>query len=111
MRVFHHNLLRGRLSARWGLTNRAGAIEQVALTGAELVLCGHDHEARIEEVHAAGRRFVVSTPNTLTDRVRGGEPAQFNLIEASATAIAVEPWIWNAPRRAFYPGRAARFTR
>jgi 3',5'-cyclic AMP phosphodiesterase CpdA len=109
--VFHHNLLRGKLSNRWGLANRAGGIEQAAATGAEVVLCGHDHEARIEQVAAGGRRFVVSTPNTLTDRVRGGALAQFHAIEADARSIAVEPWVWNEPRQTFYPGRAERFSR
>ena len=109
--VFHHNLLRGKLSRRWGLANRAPAIEQAAMTGADIVLCGHDHEARIEQVSSGGRRFVVSAPNTLTDRVRGGAPAQFNVVEADARMIAVEPWVWNAPQRMFYPGRPERFTR
>jgi 3',5'-cyclic AMP phosphodiesterase CpdA len=109
--VFHHNLLRGRLSNRWGLANRASGISQAALTYTDLVLCGHDHEARIEQVSANGRRFVVSTPNTLTDRVRGGAPAQVHVIEADARSIAVEPWVWNAPQERFYPGRAERFAR
>ncbi len=109
--VFHHNLLRGKLSNRWGLSNRALGIEQVALTGAEVVLCGHDHEERIEQVPAGGRRFVVSTPNTLTDRIRGDSPARFHAIEADARSIAVEPWVWNEPKRTFYPGRAERFAR
>ena len=86
-------------------------MEEAAATGADLVLCGHDHEARIEQVSASGRRLVVSTPNTLTDRVRGGAPAQFHAIEADVRSIAVEPWVWNEPRRTFYPGRAERFAR
>ena len=109
--VFHHNLLRGRLSGRWGLSNRARGIEQAALTGAELVLCGHDHEDRIEQVSAGGRRIVVSTPNTLTTRIRGGAPARFHVVEFDARSIAVEPWVWNEPKRSFYPGRAERFAR
>lgn len=109
--VFHHNLLRGRLSRRWGLAGRALAIEQAAMTGADIVLCGHDHEARIEHVSSGGRRFVVSTPNTLTDRVRGGANAQFNVVEADALVIAVEPWVWHAPQQTFYPARPERFAR
>lgn len=109
--VFHHNVLRGRLSSRWGLANRAGGIAQAARTGAHLVLCGHDHEARIEQVSVSGRTFVVSTPNTLTDRVRGGAPAQVHVIEADARSVAVEPWVWNEPQGRFYPGRAERFAR
>lgn len=109
--VFHHNLLRGKLSNRWGLSNRSLGIEQAALTGAEVVLCGHDHEDRIDQLSAGGRRFVVSTPNTLTNRIRGDAPARFHAIDADAHSIAVEPWVWNEPKRTFYPGRAERFAR
>lgn len=51
--VFHHNLLRGDLSNRWGLVNRADGIAQAASTGADLVLNGHDHQTRIEAVEVA----------------------------------------------------------
>ena len=109
--VLHHNLLRGRLSKRWGLASRALGVEQAARTGAELVLCGHDHEDRIEQVQAAGRRFVVSTANTLSTRVRGGRPSSLNVIETTASLIAVAAWDWNASEQTFLPGRSECFER
>jgi 3',5'-cyclic AMP phosphodiesterase CpdA len=109
--VFHHNLLRGRLSNRWGLASRALGIEQAARTGADVVLCGHDHEDRIEEVSAAGRRFVVSTANTLSDRVRGGRESSLNVIETTEREVRVAPWAWVGAVRTFVPQDARCFQR
>ncbi len=101
--VFHHNLLRGKLSNRWGLASRALGVEQAARTGADLVLCGHDHEDRIEQVSAAGRRFVVSTANTLSDRVRGGRESSLNVIATTDREVMVAPWEWVGAVRTFVP--------
>ncbi len=109
--VFHHNLLRGRLSNRWGLASRAAGIDAAARTGADLVLCGHDHEDRIEQVNAAGRRFVVSNANTLSDRVRGGGPSSLNVIETTDVEVRVAPWVWSDTARTFVAAEARCFTR
>ena len=102
--VIHHNLLRGRLSNRWGLTNREAGIAQAAGTGADIVLCGHDHQERIEQLRVGDRRLVVSTANTLTTRVRGGLPASFNMITAADEMITVTPWLWNENEESFAAG-------
>lgn len=109
--VLHHNLLRGQRSNRWGLASRARGVIAAAATGADLVLCGHDHEDRIEQPLAAERRFVVSCANTLSNRVRGGGPSSLNVIDANETTIAVTPWVWNALARAFLPNIGKCFTR
>ena len=109
--VMHHNLLRGRLSQRWGLVNRARGIEQAAVTGADVVLCGHDHEERVEQVSAAGHRFVVSTANTLSDRMRGGLPSALNVIDADATQVRVGLWQWNPELSTFSLERTGCFAR
>ena len=102
--VFHHNLLRGRLSNRWGLANREAGIAQAAGTGADILLCGHDHQERIEQVRVGERLLVVSTANTLTTRVRGGLPASFNMISAADETITVTPWLWNEIEQSFAAG-------
>ena len=107
----HHNLLRGNLSNRWGLAARAHGIADAAATGADLVLCGHDHEERVAQVTAGGRTFVVSTASTLTTRVRGQRAASFNAIEADAGAITVRVQAWDAASGAFAPGAATSFAR
>src|SRR5690606_26010318 len=73
--VFHHNRVRGARSGRGGLVSRAEGIAAALETGADLVLTGHDHQTRIEEVVAGPRRMVVSHTTTLCDRSRGGLPA------------------------------------
>jgi 3',5'-cyclic AMP phosphodiesterase CpdA len=92
--VFHHNLLRGNISRRWGLANRASGVVDAALTGAHLVCCGHDHEQDAREVKVADGHMVVSTAGTLTDRTRGGLPGSWNLIEADQTRIVVAIHEW-----------------
>jgi 3',5'-cyclic AMP phosphodiesterase CpdA len=109
--VIHHNLLRGRLSDRWGLVNRARGIDQAAATGAHIVLCGHDHEERVEAVSAAGRRLVVSNANTLSDRTRGGLPSALNVIDADAAQVCVSLWEWRAELSTFSAERKDCFAR
>ena len=87
--VFHHNLLRGELSNRWGLASRARGITAAVATGAELVLCGHDHQAGVECLDVNGRRMVVSCASTLTTRVRGGGPGSINVLEGDAKTIQI----------------------
>ncbi len=109
--VIHHNLLKGRLSKRWGLASRARGIVDAASTGADLVLCGHDHEDRIEQTEALGRKFVVSTANTLSDRTRGDLASALNVIDADATELCVASWEWSESSRTFGQTRRVCFTR
>ena len=41
--ALHHNVLRGQISNRWGLARPLEAQQRLVASGAELVLCGHDH--------------------------------------------------------------------
>ncbi len=88
--VVHHNVLKGRLSRRWGLARPRAALHGIAATGADLVCCGHDHEEGIGTIEAGGRRVVVSTAGTLSTRGRGQAPPSFNLITSTDAAIRVE---------------------
>jgi 3',5'-cyclic AMP phosphodiesterase CpdA len=99
--VFHHNLLRGERSQRWGLADRASAIDKAADTGAELVLCGHDHQPRVELLTASGRRMVVACASTLTTRVRGGGPGAINIIELDQNVIHVSIRMWSDAAQEF----------
>ncbi len=128
--VFHHNLLRGDLSNRWGLVNRADGIAQAASTGADLVLNGHDHQTRIEAVdvalggpgmETAGRasggqpdaataggaaklqRLIVSHSTTLCDRTRGGLPSAFQEIEITPAEITIRACVWSPDAKDFTP--------
>lgn len=94
--MLHHNVLRGKLSQRWGLTSRAGGLDDAAATGCELVLCGHDHESQVEQVTRGGRRYVVSQVNTISNRSRGARPASFHEIIWDASSLHVRRQSWDA---------------
>ena len=109
--VFHHNLLRGDLSNRWGLANRAAGITEALATGAELVLNGHDHQTRIDAVERGARRMVVSHSTTLCDRTRGGLPAAFQEIEITPDAVTVRACSWDRAAGDFTPRQDRVFAR
>lgn len=116
--VFHHNLLRGDLSNRWGLVNRADGIAQAASTGADLVLNGHDHQTRIEAVDVALggeaatlQRLIVSHSTTLCDRTRGGLPSAFQEIEITPAEIVIRACVWSPDAKDFTPRQDRCFAR
>lgn len=109
--VFHHNLLRGERSNRWGLSNRARGIDSAVATGADLVLCGHDHQVDVEAVNTSGRHMVVACASTLTTRVRGGGPGAINVIELDEKMIQVNVLQWESGSKAFKRTAWSRFTR
>jgi 3',5'-cyclic AMP phosphodiesterase CpdA len=109
--VFHHNLLRGDLSRRWGLANRANGIAEALGTGADLVLNGHDHQTRIEAFTLGERRMIVSNSTSFCERTRGGLPASFQEIEVEPTEVRVRACVWNAAINDFEPRKDHCFAR
>lgn len=109
--VFHHNLLRGDLSQRWGLAARADGIGEAMGTGAHLVLNGHDHQTRIEEVTIGERRLVVSHSTSFCERTRGGLPAAFQEIEVESRELRVRSCVWSEVAGDFEPRQDRVFTR
>jgi hypothetical protein len=100
--VVHHNVVRGRLSNRWGLKRPKAALDAMAALGVHVVCTGHDHEERADVVERAGGRFLVSAANTLSSRMRGHRPSALNVIEADATTVTVRAWTYDGG--AFVPG-------
>jgi 3',5'-cyclic AMP phosphodiesterase CpdA len=88
--VTHHNVLKGRISRRWGLARPRATLRAIAESGADLVCCGHDHEAGIGTIEMAGRRVVVSTAGTLSTRGRGGQPPSFNIVQVTPGRICAQ---------------------
>jgi 3',5'-cyclic AMP phosphodiesterase CpdA len=109
--VLHHNVVRGRLSNRWGLTRPERMLEAIAETGAELVCAGHDHEERVELVQREAGAFVSSTANTLSSRVRGHRASAVTMIEADAQQIVVTVWPFDASTNDFARGTPQSFPR
>jgi 3',5'-cyclic AMP phosphodiesterase CpdA len=109
--MFHHNLLRGDLSNRWGLVNREAGIGEALATGADLVLNGHDHQTRIEAVERDGRRMVVSHSTSLCERTRGGLAQAFQEIEVSPAEIRIRACVWSNEANDFTPREDRCFSR
>ena len=106
--VVHHNVLRGEISQRMGLAHWRWAQEQLVACGADLVLCGHDHQEASGQIDG---KVVVSTTGTLTSRTRGQRPSAFNLIRADAGAISVQHYRWDEAGTTFSPSDEARYGR
>lgn len=102
--VVHHNVLRGRLSRRWGLARPRETLDLIAALPADVVATGHDHEERIEVVERSSGVFLLSAANTLSRRVRGHRPSALNIIEADEASIRVQAWVYADGR--FVPGSA-----
>jgi 3',5'-cyclic AMP phosphodiesterase CpdA len=104
--VLHHNVLRGRISNRWGLAHPHDAQRRLAAAGADLVLCGHDHE---EAVGPLDGGTVVAASSTHTSMTRGKRPSVFNLIRHDPAELAVQFMRWDGER--FNPAEEASFPR
>lgn len=106
--VLHHNVLRGEISRRMGLARWAEAQRALAGCGADLILCGHDHQ---EATGLLEGRVVVSTAGTHCTRTRGHRPSAFNMIEAATESIQIRHLVWNRPANRFDPTVPVRFPR
>lgn len=90
--VVHHNVVRGRLSRRWGMSKPERTLNMIAALGVDVVCTGHDHEERVEVVKRTTGEFLLSGANTLSKRVRGHRPTAINVIEATSEAVTVTAW-------------------
>ncbi|MBI4543066.1 MAG: metallophosphoesterase [Gemmatimonadetes bacterium] len=109
--VVHHNVLKGRLSRRWGLARPQAALAGIVRTGADVVCCGHDHEEGIGTIERDGRRVVVSTAGTLCTRTRGKRPSSFNVLRVTPTGIRVEIHRFDASKGRFACAEGQDFPR
>lgn len=91
--VLHHNIMRGHLSQRMGLARWPEAHRRLVATGADLVLCGHDHQEGADQLDGG---LTISTTGTLSTRMRGGRPSVFNLIKVDHQAVHVQFVRWES---------------
>jgi 3',5'-cyclic AMP phosphodiesterase CpdA len=106
--VVHHNVLRGDLSQRMGLARWQQAQRRILQSGAEIVLCGHDHQ---EQTDVLESRVVVSCTGTLSTRSRGQRPSTFHRIIVDTDSIQVELFKWDGPRKVFRRSDVFAFAR
>jgi 3',5'-cyclic AMP phosphodiesterase CpdA len=105
--VVHHNVLRGDLSKRMGLARWKGAHQRIVESGADVVLCAHDHQ---EGADLLAGKIVVSTAGTLSTRSRGGRPCSFSMVTIEDSAVQVTFFRWDGKGR-FQPSDTAAFAR
>jgi 3',5'-cyclic AMP phosphodiesterase CpdA len=106
--VFHHNVLAGGLSRRMGLARWRSAHKRLLATGADVILCGHDHQEGAGQIQGA---LAVSTSGTHSLRVRGGRPSVFNLVRIDPQAVHIQHFRWESADRHFLPSDTYSFAR
>jgi 3',5'-cyclic AMP phosphodiesterase CpdA len=106
--VFHHNVLPGAVSRRMGLARWRSAQRRLLATGADVVLCGHDHQEGAGQVDGT---LAVSTSGTHSFRSRGGRPSVFNLVTVEPGAVHIQHFRWQPTTRQFQRSDASSFAR
>ncbi len=106
--TFHHNVLPGGLSRRMGLARWRSAYRRLIATGADVILCGHDHQEGAGQIEGA---IAVSTSGTHSFRARGGRPSVFNLVRVDDQAVHIQHYRWESKDRRFLPSDAFSFAR
>jgi 3',5'-cyclic AMP phosphodiesterase CpdA len=107
--VMHHNVLRGEISNRMGLARWKQAQRRLRAAGADLILCGHDHQEGTGQLD--GVVVVATTSGHARGRIRGHRPAAFNLVAVDEHSIEVQHLRWEEAERRFTAGGEARFGR
>jgi 3',5'-cyclic AMP phosphodiesterase CpdA len=106
--TFHHNVLRGAHSGRMGLANWRSAYRRLLASGADVILCGHDHHEAAGQIDGA---LAVSTAGTHSFRTRGGRPSVFNLVKVESRAVHIRHFRWESVSRRFLTSDAYSFAR
>jgi 3',5'-cyclic AMP phosphodiesterase CpdA len=105
--VIHHNILPGALSRRMGLAGWRSAQRRLVATGADVVLCGHDHQEGAGQVDA----MTVSTSGTHSFRSRHGRPSVFNVVRVEPFVVHVQHYRWEPAQRRFMESDRFSFAR
>jgi 3',5'-cyclic AMP phosphodiesterase CpdA len=106
--VFHHNVLPGGLSRRMGLARWRSAHRRLLETGADVILCGHDHQEGAGQIEGA---LAVSTSGTPSGRTRGGRSSVFNLVKVDERAVHIHHYRWEPEPRRFTRSDTYSFAR
>jgi 3',5'-cyclic AMP phosphodiesterase CpdA len=106
--TMHHNVLVGGLSRRMGLARWRSAHRRLLATGADVVLCGHDHQEGAGQVHGS---LAVSTAGTHSFRSRHRRPSVFNLVKIDAQAVHIQHYRWEPAGGRFLKSDTYSFAR
>lgn len=105
--VVHHNVLAGG-TGRMGLANWKSAHRRLLDTGADVILCGHDHYEGAGQIEGG---LAVSTSGTHSYRQRGGRPSVFNLVTIDTQSVHIQHFRWISGDRQFIPSDKFSFAR
>ena len=105
--VVHHNVLAGG-TGRMGLARWRSAHKRLADTGADIILCGHDHYEGAGQIEGG---LAVSTSGTHSYRQRGGRPSVFNLVTLDQQSVHIQHFRWVSADRQFIPSDKISFGR
>jgi 3',5'-cyclic AMP phosphodiesterase CpdA len=105
--VVHHNVLAGG-TGRMGLARWRSAHRRLLATGADVILCGHDHYEGAGQIEGG---VAVSTSGTHSYRQRGGRPSVFNLVTIDDSSVHIQHFRWVAEQRHFIPSDKVSFGR
>jgi 3',5'-cyclic AMP phosphodiesterase CpdA len=105
--VVHHNVLAGG-TGRMGLARWRSAHKRLLATGAEVILCGHDHYEGAGQIEGG---VAVSTSGTHSYRQRGGRPSVFNLVTVDEKSVHIQHYRWVSEDRRFIPSDKVSFGR
>ena len=108
--MIHHNPIKGSTSGRHGLANTRQALHAFASLGTELILCGHDHQEAVHTVEDEGPGPVISTAGTISNRLRPGRVASFNVVIFDDTTLRIVTYSWTGPE-GFTPSHEESFPR
>jgi 3',5'-cyclic AMP phosphodiesterase CpdA len=105
--VLHHNVLAGG-TGRMGLARWRSAHKRLLATGADVILCGHDHYEGAGQIEGG---LAVSTSGTHSYRQRGGRPSVFNLVTVDPQSVHIQHYRWVSGDRQFIPSDKFSFAR
>jgi 3',5'-cyclic AMP phosphodiesterase CpdA len=105
--VVHHNVLAGG-TGRMGLARWRSAHKRLLTTGADVILCGHDHHEGAGQIEGS---LAVSTSGTHSYRQRGGRPSVFNLVTLDEQSVHIQHYRWLSDKRHFIPSDKNSFAR
>ena len=106
--ALHHNVLRGEISQRMGLSRWRTAQRRLLTLDADVILCAHDHQEGAGQIDGV---LPVSTTGTHTTRTRGKRPSAFNVIHVDKQAVHIVHYRWDAAARQFQPSTESAFGR
>ncbi len=105
--VVHHNVLAGG-TGRMGLARWRSAHKRLLDTGADVILCGHDHYEGAGQIEGG---VAVSTSGTHSYRQRGGRPSVFNLVTIDDQSVHIQHFRWVSENLQFIPSDKFSFAR